>query len=172
MESLAFYSIQNHIVFCYKLQSYKNRIVGLDPANVYKAHRKRLSWIINMPYDPDRSLSYCIRTVTHLFNLKIVGGEIASFFLVKMSDQDSTKGQDVALLIKMLLAGNVENILWEEIVSVEELAKAVNHIDMQSRHHYKIRRSSLNIASITGPLFWMTELMDVMMVRKMTFLKP
>lgn len=148
METLAFHKTHDALFFGFKLQSNKNHVVGLDPAYVYEVHRRRLSRFINMLYDPDRSISYCIRTVTRVFNRKTVGGEIATYFLVKMPEKDAADAQGTALSIKMLLAGSFEDTFWKEITNADELAKAINPIaDLQSSHHYEIHRRQESIAT-------------------------
>ena len=147
MESLAFHKIYNSIFFGFKLQSNKNYVVGRDPAYVYEAHRRRLSRFINMLYDPDRSISYCIRTVARVFNRKTVGGEISTYFLVQMPSKDITKVQQTALSIKMLLAGNFEDTYWKEIVDSEELNEVINPIDFQSSFNAEIHRRQETITA-------------------------
>lgn len=146
MNNLAFHKSQDSVVFGFKLQSNKNFVVGLDPAYVYEVHRRRLSRFINMLYDPDRSISYCIRTIARVFNRKAIGGEIATYFLTKMPDKDFAKAQQTALSIKMLLAGNFEDTFWKELTDAEELEKVIRPMDFEAGFNAEIHRRQEAIA--------------------------
>ena len=151
MENLAIISNENNeSLFGYKILSNKNHVVGLDPYVVYELHRRKLSKFINMLYDPERKITYCLRTITRIYNQKNTGGEINTYLLVKFPNNSAAKVKKLAFSIKLLLAGNFENTYWQELTTIEELKYALNPIPFEESHHAEIhrRREEINLDSL------------------------
>jgi hypothetical protein len=151
MENLAIISNENNeSFFAYKILSNKNHVVGLDPYIVYESHRRKLSKFINMLYDPERKITYCLRTLTRIYNQKNTGGEINTYLLVKFPNNSAAKVKKLAFSIKLLLAGNFENTYWQELTTIEELKYALNPIPFEESHHAEIhrRKEEINLDSL------------------------
>lgn len=141
MDNLAIITNDNNDKFFgYKVLSTKNHIVGIDSYAVYELHRRKLSRFINMLYDPERNTTYCIRTLTRMYNQKNTGGEINTYLLVKLPNKSHAKVKKLAFSIKLLLAGNFENTYWQELTDIEELYFALNPMPFNKSYHAEIHR--------------------------------
>lgn len=134
------------VVFGFNLISNKSYVHGQNPGTVYELHRRKLSRFINMLYDPDRAITYCIRTIVRTFHKNPTGGEVVTYLLVKLPETARSEIDQLALSVKLLLAGNLDNSYWQEITDPDELRAALDPIDLPNAFHAEIHRRYTSIS--------------------------
>lgn len=134
------------VVFGFNLISNKSYVHGQNPGVVYELHRRKLSRFINMLYDPDRAITYCIRTIVRSFHNNPAGGELVTYLLVKLPETAKFEVDQLALSVKLLLAGNLDNSYWKEITDPDELQAALDPVDLPNAFHAEIHRRYTSIS--------------------------
>lgn len=131
--------------FGFKLISIKSKNQGINPEFLAQKHQLALSSFVNLLYDPERDITYCLRYVIEPDQQNYSMGKIEIAFLVKVILQNTQPQQKeevihLANIIKPLLGSSFREYSWEEIDDAAELEKFIHPIDWKNGHYAEIRR--------------------------------
>jgi len=132
-------------VFGFRLTSIRAKRSGVDPAHLIFRHQLALSSFINLLYDPERDITYCLRYIIEPDQQTYSMGDIEIAFLVKIVLTDASKDarmevNRLAGVLKPLMGSSFEDYSWKQIDDNNELQQFMNPIQWQNSHFAEIRR--------------------------------
>jgi hypothetical protein len=135
----------SEFIFGFKLYSVKSKNQTVNPDFLAKKHQMDLSSFINLLYDPERNITYCLRYIITPDQQNYSMGKIEVAFLVKapLSGTDSQVREDVNYLSSILrpvLGSSFNEYSWKEINDIVELKEFIFPIDWKQGHFAEIRR--------------------------------
>lgn len=136
--------------FGFKLTSLKAKAQSAAPEDQIQAHHLALSRFINLLYDPNRDITYCLRYLIkpdlQFFSMGRI--EIALLIKIVLNKSGSNPTSEVAQLagvLKPLLGSSFREYFWKQIDDDTELQEFLNPFDWEKGHFAEIRRREENI---------------------------
>jgi len=131
-------------IFGFRLSQLKTRDLKRHYLEITESHKRHLSNLVNMLFDPDSSTSYAIRTVIKPNSSHNQQRTVAIAFLVRITSESVTQLENdissIGNAIKLILGGAFTDYRWELLSDLHSLTAFLDPLDWKKAFFAEFRR--------------------------------